>query len=551
MKKFKGLLLAVTLMLSADGLMAQSYTETAIMFSRQRPGGSARILGMGGASVSLGGDFTSAYSNPAGLGMYNRSEFSITPGYFQMKTTGNYFGTATVDPDNFIVGSSPIATRQMDTKTSLSIPGFGLIFSKPKGDIGFLRGTFGITVTKLNDFNSNVSYRGVNSTSSLIDYFINEANLAGQQGRVGDPSQFDAGGELFNTITELAYRNFLIGEASVIDPSFPDDAYFTDFDPAINPDVNQRETIETRGGQNQWSFSYGANFNDKFFLGGGIGVVALNFISHKTFSEGFTDQPIRSYTLTEDLQIKGTGINATVGGIFRPIGGLQIGASVTTPTRYNLTDTYRAEMASSWDNFDYYGDGSVILREESEYTDDLVSGYNLMTPWKLNFGASYIFGKTGLLSLDVERLNYGNARYNSQTPDISFEQDNKDIKVEYSARTNVRLGGEVRVNNLRFRAGVGVMPDAAESRPKNVSNTWTTGSLGIGYRKDKFFVDVAYTRLFINGNVKIQDGSVTISGGNPDKNAGSVYRPYTVPNGPALFYDQVGQSFLATVGFTF
>ena len=42
-------------------------------------GGTARIRAMGGAATSLGGDLSSAYLNPAGLGFYNRSDFSITP----------------------------------------------------------------------------------------------------------------------------------------------------------------------------------------------------------------------------------------------------------------------------------------------------------------------------------------------------------------------------------------------------------------------------------------------------------------------------------------
>ena len=80
MKKIQGLLLAATLMLTAGSVMGQTYSESALTFSRTLPAGSARILGMGGAQISLGGDYSSAYSNPAGLGMYNRSEFTISPG---------------------------------------------------------------------------------------------------------------------------------------------------------------------------------------------------------------------------------------------------------------------------------------------------------------------------------------------------------------------------------------------------------------------------------------------------------------------------------------
>ncbi|MEJ0031805.1 MAG: hypothetical protein WDO15_16150 [Bacteroidota bacterium] len=129
-------------------------------------------------------------------------------------------------------------------------------------------------------------------------------------------------------------------------------------------------------------FSYGANFNDKFYLGAGLGIVSLNYISHKEFSESFTDQVIDNYTLTEDLQVKGTGLNLTVGGIVRPIDGFQLGAAITTPTRYNITDVYSASLYSKWNNWDYYGDGSQILTNQNASTDVVTSDYNLTTPWK-------------------------------------------------------------------------------------------------------------------------------------------------------------------------
>src|SRR5690606_21811866 len=56
---------------------AYDYHELALLFSQYNYKGTARIQGIGGAQVSLGGDLSSALSNPAGLGFYNRSEFSF------------------------------------------------------------------------------------------------------------------------------------------------------------------------------------------------------------------------------------------------------------------------------------------------------------------------------------------------------------------------------------------------------------------------------------------------------------------------------------------
>jgi hypothetical protein len=513
MKKMKGLLPAVIIMLTANGLMAQTYSESALLFSRTRPAGSARILGMGGAQISLGGDFSSAASNPAGLGMYNRSEFSISPGYLSFNTSGTYSA-----------GSS-LSDHNNDTKTALNIPGFGLVFSKPQDNGGgFIRGTFAITMTKVNDFNSNIHYQGVNQSNSLIDYFIQQANG-------NTPDKLLPGGDLFNTVEGLAYNNYLIGEASILDPSYPNDQYFTDFDPSINAHVIQEERIQTKGAQNQWNLSYGANFNDKFYLGAGLGLVSLNYISHKVFSENFTDQPIDNYALTEDLQIKGTGFNLTVGGILRPVDGFQIGAAITTPTRYSITDVYSGTLSSNWNNWDYYEDGTTILNHVSESTDVVTSNYNLTTPWKVAAGASYIFGKSGLISVDVERLNYGGAKYQSQTSGLSFDSDNSDIKSTYASVTNVRAGGEFRLKSFRFRAGFNYMPDPYRQKQNDTNTSRMSASGGVGYRADKFFIDLAYVNSWAN----------------------NAYRPYTIddPTSPLLNYSQKATNVVATIGFTF
>ena len=68
---------------------AQDYTESALMFARTKPAGSARILGLGGSQTALGGDYSSALSNPAGLGMFNRSEFTFSLGLADNQTAAN------------------------------------------------------------------------------------------------------------------------------------------------------------------------------------------------------------------------------------------------------------------------------------------------------------------------------------------------------------------------------------------------------------------------------------------------------------------------------
>ena len=54
------------------------------------PSGTARQQAIGGAMGSLGGEISSIFVNPAGLGFYKNMEIVLTPGYRWTKTKGSY-----------------------------------------------------------------------------------------------------------------------------------------------------------------------------------------------------------------------------------------------------------------------------------------------------------------------------------------------------------------------------------------------------------------------------------------------------------------------------
>ena len=133
-------------LLGESTVLAQSYVEEALLLSRIRAGGSARVQSMGGVQNSLGGDISSAYYNPAGLGMYNRSDFSITPGYLIGGYTSTFLGN-----------------NSTENKSNLILPNIGIAFtSKKPGDNGPVSGTFAVSYNRVNDFNSSFSYSGTN-----------------------------------------------------------------------------------------------------------------------------------------------------------------------------------------------------------------------------------------------------------------------------------------------------------------------------------------------------------------------------------------------------
>lgn len=498
--------LFVILLFTIVGAQAQDYTESALLFSRTKPSGSARILGIGGSQTALGGDYSSALSNPAGLGMFNRSEFTFSLGYTDHHTAANYLGTHTED-----------------NRSLFNIPGISYVWHLPDyNEDSFHGGALAISMSRVNDFNRSTQYSGNNNNNSIIDYFIDRAN-----GETTDQF-FEPEFPNYNTPTALAYFNYLIGPTSILNPPGPEDQYFTDAGYPF-----QEEDILVKGAANQWSISYGGNIKDRFFFGAGIGITSLRYSSEKRFTETFDSDTLQNLQLLENLSIRGSGFNATVGAIARPVNFLQFGVSFTTPTYYGLTETYDASMSSRWNNFDYYGDGETILGDNSdnpEQTEIITSDYRLTTPMKLSGGVAFI-SEYGFITADVDLVNPAKAKYGSRDPEISFAGDNESIRTVYKPVLNYRIGAEFRRDALRVRAGYGVQSNTFNENI-DADNTITSISGGVGVRMKSFYVDLA---LVHSASREYQ------------------YQPYTFSDGSGPVVDLKNKTLngVLTVGFTF
>ena len=486
MKVLLSLMLAIAILPGttiAQESVPYGYYFDALRFSQTYIGGSARTQALGGSNVALGAEMTSISGNPAGLGMYNRSEISITPGFT--------FGTNQTNLNGSKVNNQ---------STYGHLDNIGLVINNSNGGVGgWLGGSFGFSVNKINDFNSEYKYSASNSQNSIIDYFIESAN--------GIPAGNFPSLEEASDITTLAYYTYLIGPQNVIDPANPDDEYFSDVTSFIRPTLNQEELIKTSGSQYQWSLSYGGNLADVLYVGFGLGVVSINYNAQKTFIESDFDysaddptyDPITAVTLDEDLKIKGTGFNATFGLILRPVSFFRLGASITTPTMYQLDDTYNATLAADWNNF-FYSDlvgGDTVLNYLEARTADVVSRYSLSTPLKATVGTAIFLGKLGFITADIEYLDYSSAWLKSN--DFSMDADNDYIKNNFTEALNLKAGVEIRLDALRLRAGY-----ALDQVPTNVDLDYKSAnqriSAGVGLHMENFFADFTIINSQVNGS---------------------------------------------------
>jgi len=505
MKKIVSLALSGFSVFISISAVAQTYAEEALLFSRINPGGSARIQAMGGSQVALGGDYSSAFSNPAGLGFFNRSEATLSLGTNFFNSTSSYLGNST-----------------SDSKSNFNVPGFSVVFHNDKNNGKLVSGNFALSFTRTNNFNQNFTYQGTNPNNSLIDYFIDQSNGA-------TPNQFYENGNSYYTLQRLAFNNYLIGPVSEIVKDGDSSKYHTYADQI----PFQHERVQVTGAQNQFNISYGLNFNDSFYLGATVGFPSFNYHSQKTYYESFSTGPLFGFDLNEDYRIKGSGINTTIGAILRPADYIQFGLSIATPTYfYSVADNYNATLASGWDNYSYvdatYSSHNTVLNGVRDSLTQLISNYSLTTPWRLKAGLTLFIQKHGLITAEVEKVNYSKSSLSSQTDGLNFAGDNNDIKTLYTDVLNFRTGGEYRFGKFRARIGYSYMPDPYAAVQNNTDNTITSFSGGFGYRTTKFFADLALVQTQWN----------------------SSYNPYTINSkySPVVTLKNASTSVMVTVG---
>ncbi|MBF9239025.1 hypothetical protein I2I05_16605 [Hymenobacter sp. BT683] len=494
----------------------------ALRYSRLQFGGPARTLGIGGANVALGADFGNLTSNPAGLGMYQKSELHFTPGIG--------FGQSNASID----GSSSGA--QEATKNSFHIASGGLVFTTRRPDddqtTNWRAGSFALGFTRLADFNTASSYQGtINNNQSFLSRLQPEAGARGQAFFDDLDGQFDAND--YETNLGLAYGAYL---ADIVrGRNGLDSAVVLRRQGSV---LNQGETVTNSGSVSQFDLGYGASYRDRLYIGGALGIVNSKYTEVRVLTE--TDDDPNTYfnglRSRSELTTRGTGINARLGLIYRATDKVRVGASVQTPTFTRLNDTYNENLTS-----DFSGQGTDRVPVDLPVGETTVNfpsndyAYTLTSPFRANGGVAVTLGKYGFVTGDVEYVNYGQARLRNDSEDVngddySFSAENSEIQARYQSAVNLRVGGEARFDIFRARLGFARYGDPYnEDAELGRAQNYYTGGLGI--RQGNFFLDAAAVYTTFN----------------------QAYTPYSLPNNlqPYIKVDNNRFTTSVTAGITF
>ena len=273
----------------------------------------------------------------------------------------------------------------------------------------------------------------------------------------------------------------------------------------------QSEIITTRGAQYQTTLAYGANFSDVFYLGASLGITSLRYEQDRIYTEEPTEADLTRMTLFDSRLLRGTGINGTVGFIYRPVNIFTLGVSYTSPTFYELEDESIITLISDFD--------VGTLSEEVLFVP---FRFNLRTPGRLNGGVTLFLEKYGFITANVEWVDYAGANFSSN--ELSFSDANLEID-RFQSVLNYKLGAEFRFNAARFRAGYAMQGDPLEEA--GVDRSRQSFTAGIGMRHKTFFADLAYVRSSFENAVS----------------------PY--PGGPTAITDQTTENVVLTLGMKF
>jgi len=449
----KKLVIIAAIVVSFWQVRAQT-ADDALRYSQNFYEGSARNMAMGSAFSVLGADFSAASINPAGLGLYRRNDFSISPEL-------NFRGSKSIY--NGMFGSD---NRTVFNLSNLAVVMSKKVYSARKSDWKYYQISFGMN--RLNNFNVNLNMVGPNYQNSKMDVYLEYAN-----GIPYTDIKNDANGDYAFDL-KPAWDLYLLDTI----PNTVDEYY----SPVPPGGILQRQQIQSSGSINEWTFSISGNYSDFLFLGATLGMPHIRYFGKSVYTETDVADTIpyfNSWSYTQNLQTTGWGINLKLGIIVRPFEWLRIGAAFHTPTYYySLQDIWSTETYADLPGFG--------PKSASSPTGNF--NYALTTPLKAIGSVGVTILKQGALSFEYEFVDYRNAKFSAAGTDYS--STNNDIRKYYGSTVNIRGGVEWRFGPLSLRGGYAFYGSPYVNNTNDASRRNISG--GVGFSTGNFAIDFAY-----------------------------------------------------------
>lgn len=482
--------------------------STILSLSQREVAGTARSMGMGGAFASLGADMASLSYNPAGVGMYQRNEVSMSFGIGVSKARNN--GYNAYNP-----------AENSNTRAAANSLGASFKVHESSGKLTAIN--FAFTYNKIADYNYDISYNSLPTESSLADAFADIANANGlginSSNKITDQNgYYDYDMNPYFWGTAMAYKAGLINMGSN-GGWYPDE---------IGPgaEMTQYTTLRSRGSAGEFSFALGMNISNILYLGASLDLVSISRKQTIHYSEDISyagarpdaaayPYQLQKFRFGQSMQIDGSGVGAKFGLVVRPTKGLRIGFAVHTPSYYSLAYRYEGWLSSDalsvgdnpygWEvknGFVYADESTPILKDGGD------NRWKFATPTRLLAGISYAFGPYAVISTDYEYDAYRSLKMKGVPTDPGYSDD--DFRDNLRGVHTIRAGVEVKpLPWLALRAGGGYKSHIMRGKrdkdgiynykydflqfDEPVNDTSWYVSTGVGFRLGKVTsIDLAY-----------------------------------------------------------
>ena len=453
--------------------------------------GTARYVGMGGAMEALGADVSTIGSNPAGIGLFRRSQLSVSGGLL-MQSNGKEYGDG--------------------KKTNASFDQIGFVYTTRASRGSNLNFGFNYTKGKNFDFLLNASGKlgnGSQNNQSYLKHVLGSENYGGFDVRKKDDAYIGFASPQANFVSwtwnqlDYLYFNTLLPDATTAGKfnNYLADSYT--FDKA------------STGYVGNYDFNISGSIQDQFYFGLTFGLKDVHYDSESRYNERLSNG-VGDVSVLDIRRITGTGFDITAGIIVRPIASspFRIGAYVKTPTWYDLTTSNVTRIDRNTNTGGKNDWGEV----PNSYD------YKLWTPWKFGLSLGHTVGNYLALGLTYEfedhstldsRINdggYYNDYYGTYYETSSADKSmNKHTRQALKGVSALKMGAEYKpTSNLALRLGYNyispkynkdaqkdptiVSPGSAYSSSTDFVNWDSTNrfTFGIGYQINKFNVDLAY-----------------------------------------------------------
>ncbi len=455
--------------------MEAQNTTDALRYSKEENIGTARYTALSGAMGALGGDFSAMRINPAGGAVFLNSSLTFSTSLFDVENEANYF-------NNF--------EKSVSDNVAINQLGGVYVIDNFNEDSTFKKFTIGFNYDITKSFDNELYIAGTGNTS-IGEFFLAQAqgiplNLLQTNPNESISDLYQYLGENQGTAAQnafLGYQGYLL---DAVDPNNPNNtSYISNI---AKGKFNQQYASVSEGYNSKFTINLSTQITDDYYLGINVNTHTLYFNQSSFLLENNSNSgsTITRVGFENNLAVNGAGVSAQFGGIAKIADNLRLGLSLDTPTWYQISEQTTQYLESR-----RVFSGQTTTEIVDPRVINVYEDYTLKTPAKVSASAAYIFGLNGLISFDYSYKDYSAMEY-SPIQDPFFIRLNNSIENTFKGASEIRAGGEYRINQLSLRGGI----HYEESPYKNsqVLGEIFGFSMGAGYNFGSFTGDIAYSR---------------------------------------------------------